>query len=186
MDRSRVLLCALTFLCVSLNPLPSLIGSDQYSASSWPGGESFIPSRSLVWLPAQTQSFGEEFSLMLSLSLFLTHSHTRTDRICNNHSSLSLGAWLWCVLPWVMVWVLSAVGVVWGCVRILYIWEPVTPLHSPTSVMFWRHRKQADLQLQRVRTRTHTHIHIHGGTHTHTHTRTNKDTYVYTCAHTHS
>ncbi|TUN13377.1 Nucleolar protein 12 [Bagarius yarrelli] len=29
MDRSRVLLCALTFLCVSLNPLPSLIGSDQ-------------------------------------------------------------------------------------------------------------------------------------------------------------
>ncbi|XP_060760146.1 sterol regulatory element-binding protein 2 isoform X2 [Neoarius graeffei] len=116
MDRSRVLLCALTFLCVSLNPLPSLIGSDQYSPSSWPEGESFIPSRSLVWLPEQTQSFG---------------------------------AWLWCVLPWVMVWVLSAVGVVWGCVRILYLWEPVTPLHSPTSVMFWRHRKQADLQLQR-------------------------------------
>ncbi|KAI5618645.1 sterol regulatory element-binding protein 2, partial [Silurus asotus] len=116
MDRSRVLLCALTFLCVSLNPLPSLIGSDQYSTSSWPGGESFIRSRSLVWLPAQTQSFG---------------------------------AWLWCVLPWVMVWVLSGVGVVWGCVRILYLWEPVTPLHSPTSVMFWRHRKQADIQLQR-------------------------------------
>ncbi|XP_026771103.3 sterol regulatory element-binding protein 2 [Pangasianodon hypophthalmus] len=112
MDRSRVLLCALTFLCVSLNPLPSLIGSDQYSASSWPGGESFIPSRSIMWLPAQTQSFG---------------------------------AWLWCVL----VWVLSGVGVVWGCVRILYLWEPVTPLHSPTSVMFWRHRKQADLELQR-------------------------------------
>ncbi|MCJ8749359.1 hypothetical protein PDJAM_G00175470 [Pangasius djambal] len=112
MDRSRVLLCALTFLCVSLNPLPSLIGSDQYSASSWPGGESFIPSRSIMGLPAQTQSFG---------------------------------AWLWCVL----VWVLSGVGVVWGCVRILYLWEPVTPLHSPTSVMFWRHRKQADLQLQR-------------------------------------
>ncbi|KAM9434246.1 sterol regulatory element-binding protein 2 isoform 1-T1 [Clarias gariepinus] len=116
MDRSRVLLCALTFLCVSLNPLPSLIGSDQSGASSWPGGESFIPSRSLVWLPAQTQSFG---------------------------------AWLWCVLPWVMVWVLSGVGVVWGCVRILYLWEPVTPLHSPTSVTFWRHRKQADLHLQR-------------------------------------
>ncbi|XP_047672199.1 sterol regulatory element-binding protein 2 [Tachysurus fulvidraco] len=116
MDRSRVLLCALTFLCVSLNPLPSLIGSDQHSASSWTGGESFIHSRSLVWLPAQTQNFG---------------------------------AWLWCVLPWVMVWVLSGVGVVWGCVRILYLWEPVTPLHSPTSVMFWRHRKQADLHLQR-------------------------------------
>ncbi|XP_062873389.1 sterol regulatory element-binding protein 2 [Trichomycterus rosablanca] len=116
MDRSRVLLCALTFLCVSLNPLPSLVGSDQYSASSWAGGEAHLPTRSLVWLPAQTQSFG---------------------------------AWLWCVLPWVVVWVLSAVGVVWGCVRILYLWEPVTRLHSPTSVLFWRHRKQADLQLQR-------------------------------------
>ncbi|KAK3525101.1 hypothetical protein QTP86_015890, partial [Hemibagrus guttatus] len=57
MDRSRVLLCALTFLCVSLNPLPSLIGSD--SSSSWPGGESFIRSRSVLWLPAQTQNFGK-------------------------------------------------------------------------------------------------------------------------------
>lgn len=116
MDRSRVLLCALTFLCLSLNPLPSLLGSDQNSAPSWPGGEGHGPSRSLVWLPTQTQSFA---------------------------------AWLWCVLPWVTVWVLSGVGVVWGCVRILYLWEPVTRLHSPTSVLFWRHRKQADLQLYR-------------------------------------
>ncbi|KAL7829926.1 hypothetical protein AOLI_G00308110 [Acnodon oligacanthus] len=116
MDRSRVLLCALTFLCLSLNPLPSLLGSDDNGALSWPGGEGHGPSRSLVWLPAQTQSFA---------------------------------AWLWCVLPWVTVWVLSGVGVVWGCVRILYLWEPVTPLHSPTSVLFWRHRKQADLQLFR-------------------------------------
>uniref|UniRef100_A0A8B9HCJ6 Sterol regulatory element-binding protein 2 n=1 Tax=Astyanax mexicanus TaxID=7994 RepID=A0A8B9HCJ6_ASTMX len=116
MDRSRVLLCALTFLCLSLNPLPSLLGSDENNSPSWPGGEGHGPSRSLVWLPVQTQSFA---------------------------------AWLWCVLPWVTVWVLSGVGVVWGCVRILYLWEPVTRLHSPTSVLFWRHRKQADLQLYR-------------------------------------
>ncbi|KAI4887122.1 hypothetical protein NFI96_018932 [Prochilodus magdalenae] len=115
MDRSRVLLCALTFLCLSMNPLPSYLGSDDSSAHSWPG-EGHGPSRSLVWLPTQTQSFA---------------------------------AWLWCVLPWVTAWVLSGVGVVWGCVRILYLWEPVTPLHSPTSVLFWRHRKQADLQLYR-------------------------------------
>uniref|UniRef100_A0A8B9J851 Sterol regulatory element-binding protein 2 n=1 Tax=Astyanax mexicanus TaxID=7994 RepID=A0A8B9J851_ASTMX len=92
MDRSRVLLCALTFLCLSLNPLPSLLGSDENNSPSWPGGEGHGPSRSLVWL---------------------------------------------------------GVGVVWGCVRILYLWEPVTRLHSPTSVLFWRHRKQADLQLYR-------------------------------------
>lgn len=59
-------------------------------------------------------------------------------------------SWLRCLLPWVMVWVLSGVGAVWGCVRVLYLWEPVTPLHSPKSVSFWRHRKQADLHLYRV------------------------------------
>lgn len=59
-------------------------------------------------------------------------------------------SWLRCLLPWVMVWVLSGVGAVWGCVRVLYLWEPITPLHSPKSVSFWRHRKQADLHLNRV------------------------------------
>ncbi|XP_076866440.1 LOW QUALITY PROTEIN: sterol regulatory element-binding protein 2 [Brachyhypopomus gauderio] len=116
MDRSRVLLCALTFLCLSLNPLPSLLGSDDRTAPSWLSEEGHGPSRSLVWLPAQTHSFA---------------------------------SWLWFVLPWVTVWVLSGVGVVWGCVRVLYLWEPVTPLHSPTSVLFWRHRKQADAHLHR-------------------------------------
>nr|UJU86705.1 sterol regulatory element-binding protein 2 [Mylopharyngodon piceus] len=112
MDRSRLLLCALTFLCLSLNPLPSLLGAEETGGLSAAHGS----SRSLFSLPGQTQSFG---------------------------------AWLWCVLPWFLVWLLSGVGVVWGCVRVLYLWEPVTPLHSPTSVRFWRHRKQADLQLYR-------------------------------------
>ncbi|XP_026106929.1 sterol regulatory element-binding protein 2-like isoform X2 [Carassius auratus] len=112
LDRSRLLLCTLTFLCVSLNPLPSLLGSEDSAGMTATHGS----SRSLFSLPAQTQSFG---------------------------------AWLWCVLPWLLVWVLSGVGVVWGCVRVLYLWEPVTPLHSPTSVRFWRHKKQADLQLYR-------------------------------------
>ncbi|XP_051571774.1 sterol regulatory element-binding protein 2-like isoform X2 [Myxocyprinus asiaticus] len=112
LDRSRLLLCALTFLCLSLNPLPSLLGSEERTSLSAAHGS----SRSLFSLPDQTQNFA---------------------------------AWLWCVLPWFLVWVLSGVGVVWGCVRVLYLWEPVTPLHSPTSVRFWRHRKQADLQLYR-------------------------------------
>ncbi|XP_048055490.1 LOW QUALITY PROTEIN: sterol regulatory element-binding protein 2-like [Megalobrama amblycephala] len=113
MDRSRLLLCALTFLCLSLNPLPSLLGAEEDGTGL---GAAHGSSRSLFSLPGQTQSFG---------------------------------AWLWCVLPWFLVWLLSGVGVVWGCVRVLYLWEPVTPLHSPTSVRFWRHRKQADLQLYR-------------------------------------
>ncbi|KAI1884577.1 hypothetical protein AGOR_G00227820 [Albula goreensis] len=118
MDRSRLLLCALTFLCLSLNPLPSLLGPEARSGGpSWvAAGGSHGPTRSLFGLPNQTQNFA---------------------------------GWLWCLLPWVSVWVLSGVGAVWGCVRVLYLWEPVTPLHSPKSVCFWRHRKQADLHLHR-------------------------------------
>lgn len=113
MDRSRLLLCALTFLCLSLNPLPSLLGSEENWSPSVPHGS----SRSLSSLP---------------------HGHSQ-----------DFMEWMRLVLPWFLVWVLSGVGVVWGCVRVLYLWEPVTPLHSPKSVSFWRHRKQADLQLYR-------------------------------------
>ncbi|XP_068434523.1 sterol regulatory element-binding protein 2 isoform X2 [Clinocottus analis] len=114
MDRSRLLLCALTFFCLSLNPLPSLLGSEASGSPSLSAGHG--PSRTLVWFPIHTQDFA---------------------------------SWLRCLLPWVMVWVLSGVGAVWGCVRVLYLWEPVTALHSPKSVSFWRHRKQADLHLNR-------------------------------------
>ncbi|XP_041860840.1 sterol regulatory element-binding protein 2 [Melanotaenia boesemani] len=114
MDRSRLLLCALTFFCLSLNPLPSLLGSESSGSPNLSAGH--VPSRTLVWFPTHTQDFA---------------------------------SWLRCLLPWVIVWVLSGVGAVWGCVRVLYLWEPVTPLHSPKSVSFWRHRKQADLHLNR-------------------------------------
>nr|XP_023685706.1 sterol regulatory element-binding protein 2 isoform X2 [Paramormyrops kingsleyae] len=117
MDRSRILLCALTFLCLSLNPLPSLLGPGARSGPEWPpAAVGHVPSRTMLGLSGQTQSFA---------------------------------VWLWWLLPWVSVWLLSGVGAVWGCVRVLYLWEPVTPLHSPKSVCFWRHRKQADLQLLR-------------------------------------
>lgn len=114
MDGSRLLLCALTFFCLSLNPLPSLLGSEDPGSPGLSAGHG--SSRSLFSLPNHTQDFA---------------------------------SWLRCILPWVMVWVLSGVGAVWGCVRVLYLWEPVTPLHSPKSVSFWRHRKQADLHLHR-------------------------------------
>lgn len=114
MDRSRLLLCALTFFCLSLNPLPSLLGSETAGSPNLSTGH--VPTRTLFSFPSHTQDFA---------------------------------SWLRCLLPWVMVWVLSGVGAVWGCVRVLYLWEPVTPLHSPKSVSFWRHRKQADLHLKR-------------------------------------
>uniref|UniRef100_A0A671PFP3 Sterol regulatory element-binding protein 2 n=1 Tax=Sinocyclocheilus anshuiensis TaxID=1608454 RepID=A0A671PFP3_9TELE len=139
MDRSRLLLCTLTFLCLSLNPLPSLLESEESAGLTAAHGS----SRSLFSLP--TQSFGESHDP-------LTGTHDRAICCDANVTCVSVhpsGAWLWCVLPWFLVWVLSGVGVVWGCVRVLYLWEPVTPLHSPTSVRFWRHRKQADLQLYR-------------------------------------
>ncbi|XP_038836193.1 sterol regulatory element-binding protein 2-like isoform X3 [Salvelinus namaycush] len=114
MDRSRLLLCALTFFCLSLNPLPSLLGSEAQGSSGLTSAHG--ASRTLFSLPSQTQNFA---------------------------------TWLWCLLPWLTVWMLSGVGAVWGCVRVLYLWEPVTPLHSPKSVSFWRQRKQADLHLNR-------------------------------------
>eukprot|EP00066_Takifugu_rubripes_P012577 XP_011601843.1 PREDICTED: sterol regulatory element-binding protein 2 isoform X1 [Takifugu rubripes] len=114
MDHSRLLLCALTFFCLSLNPLPSLLDTETSGSASFSSGHG--PSRTLVWFPSHTQDFA---------------------------------SWLRCLLPWVMVWVLSGVGAVWGCVRVLYLWEPITPLHSPKSVSFWRHRKQADQHLNR-------------------------------------
>ncbi|RVE69168.1 hypothetical protein OJAV_G00075060 [Oryzias javanicus] len=56
MDRSRLLLCALTFFCLSLNPLPSLLGSESSGTPGLSAGHG--PSRTLVWFPAHTQDFG--------------------------------------------------------------------------------------------------------------------------------
>uniref|UniRef100_A0A674CJ07 Sterol regulatory element-binding protein 2 n=1 Tax=Salmo trutta TaxID=8032 RepID=A0A674CJ07_SALTR len=100
MDRSRLLLCALTFFCLSLNPLPSLLGSEAQGSSGLTSAHG--ASRTLFSLPSQTQNFA---------------------------------TWLWCLLPWLTVWMLSGVGAVWGCVRVLYLWEPVTPLHSSISIL---------------------------------------------------
>ncbi|KAJ8283809.1 hypothetical protein COCON_G00026590 [Conger conger] len=117
MDRSRLLLCVLTFLCLSLNPLPSLLGSRAQAGPSWDSVEpGHRASRTMFGLPGQSQNYA---------------------------------GWLWVLLPWVTAWALSCAGAVWGCLRVLCLWEPVTPLHSPKSVCFWRHYKQADLQLHR-------------------------------------
>lgn len=58
------------------------------------------------------------------------------------------------MLPTMLVWMLNGVLVVGVLVRLLVYGEPVTRPHSGSSVLFWRHRKQADLDLARVRTHT--------------------------------
>uniref|UniRef100_A0A3B5MAR8 Sterol regulatory element-binding protein 2 n=1 Tax=Xiphophorus couchianus TaxID=32473 RepID=A0A3B5MAR8_9TELE len=61
MDRSRLLLCALTFFCLSLNPLPSLLGSEDPGSHGLAAAH--VPTRTLVWFPTHTQDFGEQQSL---------------------------------------------------------------------------------------------------------------------------
>lgn len=61
MDRSRLLLCALTFFCLSLNPLPSLLGSEAQGSSGLTSAHG--ASRTLFSLPSQTQNFGQTLSL---------------------------------------------------------------------------------------------------------------------------
>uniref|UniRef100_A0A673WU08 Sterol regulatory element-binding protein 1 n=1 Tax=Salmo trutta TaxID=8032 RepID=A0A673WU08_SALTR len=75
----------------------------------------------------------------------------------NNHASSSLcvlllaDSWGWMdwVLPTLLVWLLNGVLVAGVLVRVLVYGEPVTRPHSGSSVLFWRHRKQADLDLAR-------------------------------------
>uniref|UniRef100_A0A4W5JMS2 Sterol regulatory element-binding protein 1 n=1 Tax=Hucho hucho TaxID=62062 RepID=A0A4W5JMS2_9TELE len=57
--------------------------------------------------------------------------------------------WIDWVLPTLLVWLLNGVLVAGVLVRLLVYGEPVTRPHSGSSVLFWRHRKQADLDLAR-------------------------------------
>lgn len=61
----------------------------------------------------------------------------------------SLG-WMDWMLPTILVWLLNGVLVSGVLIRLLVYGEPVTRPHSGSSVLFWRHRKQADLDLARV------------------------------------
>lgn len=54
------------------------------------------------------------------------------------------------MLPTILVWLLNSILVSGVLIRLLVYGEPVTRPHSGSSVLFWRHRKQADLDLARV------------------------------------
>ncbi|ELW64427.1 Sterol regulatory element-binding protein 2 [Tupaia chinensis] len=110
-DRSRILLCVLTFLCLSFNPLTSLL--------QWGG----------------------------------THDSDQHPYSGSGRSVLSLesgsGGWFDWMMPTLLLWLVNGMIVLSVFVKLLVHGEPVIRPHSRSSVTFWRHRKQADLDLAR-------------------------------------
>ncbi|XP_041851869.1 sterol regulatory element-binding protein 1 isoform X2 [Melanotaenia boesemani] len=116
LDRSRMALCAFTFLFLSLNPLASLLcSSSGTSAGSTAKVTTHHAGRSVLGLDIAADSWG----------------------------------WMDWMLPTMLVWLLNGILVSGVLIRLLVYGEPVTRPHSGSSVLFWRHRKQADLDLAR-------------------------------------
>ncbi|XP_066039690.1 sterol regulatory element-binding protein 2 isoform X1 [Chamaea fasciata] len=110
-DRSRILLCALTFLCLSFNPLTSLL-----DARRTPESDSLV-----------------------------RHGSGRNVLTIESDAA----GWFGWMMPTLILWLVNGVIVLSVFVKLLVHGEPVTRLHSRSSVTFWRHRKQADLDLAR-------------------------------------
>ncbi|XP_006866925.1 PREDICTED: sterol regulatory element-binding protein 2 [Chrysochloris asiatica] len=110
-DRSRIFLCFLTFLCLSFNPLTSLL--------QWGGSRDSDP-----------------------------YPHSGSSRSILSFESGS-GSWFDWMMPTLLLWLVNGVIVLSVFVKLLVHGEPVIRPHSRSSVTFWRHRKQADLDLAR-------------------------------------
>ncbi|NXY18870.1 SRBP1 protein, partial [Atrichornis clamosus] len=115
LDRSRMALCTFVFLCLSFNPLASLLRG---SGSPAPLGsqDTAGPGRSIM---AESGTLEEPWGW---------------------------SQWLW---PTLAFWALNAALVLGAVVRLFVCGEPVTRPHSEPSILFWRHRRQADLDLDR-------------------------------------
>ncbi|XP_061329714.1 sterol regulatory element-binding protein 1 [Pezoporus flaviventris] len=116
LDRSRMALCAFVFLCLSFNPLASLLRGS---------GGAPAPVRS----PGTT---GSSRSIMAESGAV--------------EEPWGWSQWLW---PTLAFWALNAALVLGAVVRLFVCGEPVTRPHSEPSILFWRHRRQADLDLDR-------------------------------------
>nr|XP_020023784.1 sterol regulatory element-binding protein 2 isoform X2 [Castor canadensis] len=110
-DRSRILLCLLTFLGLSFNPLTSLL--------QWGGAHNADQ-----------------------------HPYSGSGRSVLSFESGS-GGWFDWMMPTLLLWLVNGVIVLSVFVKLLVHGEPVIRPHSRSSVTFWRHRKQADLDLAR-------------------------------------
>ncbi|KAG8545880.1 hypothetical protein GDO81_020177 [Engystomops pustulosus] len=71
----------------------------------------------------------------------------------SGRSMLGLGSetssWLSWFSPSALLWPINLIIVLAVFIRLFIYGEPVTRLHSDSSVMFWCHRKQADIDLSR-------------------------------------
>ncbi|XP_017308089.1 sterol regulatory element-binding protein 1 isoform X2 [Ictalurus punctatus] len=76
------------------------------------------------------------------------HSGTGRTMLAFDNAADSWG-WMDWMLPTLLVWMLNGVLVAGVLIKLLVYGEPVTRPHSESSVLFWRHRKQADLDLAR-------------------------------------
>ncbi|NXU45954.1 SRBP1 protein, partial [Drymodes brunneopygia] len=115
LDRSRMALCTFVFLCLSFNPLASLLRGSG-SPAPLGGQDTAGPGRSIM---AQSGTLEEPWGWT---------------------------QWLW---PTLAFWALNAALVLGAVVRLFVCGEPVTRPHSEPSILFWRHRRQADLDLDR-------------------------------------
>lgn len=59
--------------------------------------------------------------------------------------------WFDWMLPTLILWLVNGIIVLGVFIKLFIYGEPITRLHSQSSVTFWRYRKQADLDLARVR-----------------------------------
>uniref|UniRef100_A0A8C8S8N6 Sterol regulatory element-binding protein 1 n=1 Tax=Pelusios castaneus TaxID=367368 RepID=A0A8C8S8N6_9SAUR len=110
LDRSRMALCAFVFLCLSFNPLASLLRGASSEGAAEIGGSSG-PGRSIMGEPDSVDE---------------------------------ASGW-----PTLLFWLLNVLVVLGAFIRLFIYGEPVIRPHSEPSVLFWRHRKQADLDLAR-------------------------------------
>ncbi|XP_036384871.1 sterol regulatory element-binding protein 1-like isoform X1 [Megalops cyprinoides] len=118
-DRSRVALCVFTFLFLSLNPLAALVSRATGSGAAEGAAERSGTGRSMLVL----QSRGA--------------------------AQVESARWLDLMVPTLVLWLLNGVLVAAVLIRLLVYGEPVTRPHTSSSILFWRHRKQADLDLER-------------------------------------
>ncbi|XP_062999304.1 sterol regulatory element-binding protein 1 isoform X2 [Elgaria multicarinata webbii] len=115
LDRSRLALCAFVCLCLSFNPLSSLLrGSGSMSPSDITG------------------SGGSGRSIL-----------------AQNEASDAPVSWSQWLFPTMVFWMINMLVVLGAFIRLFIYGEPITRPYSESSVLFWRHRKQADLDLAR-------------------------------------
>ncbi|XP_045680160.1 sterol regulatory element-binding protein 1 isoform X4 [Phyllostomus hastatus] len=125
LDRSRLALCALVFLCLSCNPLASLLGS-------W-GLSGPLDATSIHQGSGRNVLGAEETSGTGQ------HGHLwQTDG----------PGWVPRLVP-PLVWLTNGLLVLVSLALLFIYGEPVTRPHSGPAMHFWRHRKQADLDLAR-------------------------------------